>query len=116
MLKYLFLIPIGTSVLGQLIPQFLSLKSWCDKNNGDILTVVGKPHNFARNYLATGGKGFINSGPPDAEILIWIDCDIMFTIDQLETLINIDHPFACGWYVSDLSNQVMCGNWDLEYF
>ena len=116
MLKYLILLPIGSSISGLLIPQLLNLKSWCDRNNGDIYTVTGKPHNFARNLLATGGKGFINSGPPDAEILIWVDSDILFTIEQLEELIKIDHPFAAGWYVSDLSNQVMCGNWDIEYF
>lgn len=115
--KILFLLPIGSSVSGQLIQPLLNLKSWCDKNDADILTVVGKPHNFARNYLATGGKGFIDSGPPDGvEWLIWIDSDIIFTIEQLEILLKIEHPFVAGWYVSDLSKSVMAGKWDIEHF
>ena len=115
--KYLFLLPIGNSVSGQLIEPLLNLKAWCEKNDGDIITVVGKPHNFARNYLATGGKGFIDPQPPaDVEWLIWIDSDILFTIDKLNILLKINHPFVAGWYISDLSKQVMAGNWDEEYF
>lgn len=115
--KILFLIPIGSSIPGQLIQPLLNLKAWCEKNDADIMTVVGKPHNFARNFLATGGKGFINPGPPEGvEWLIWLDSDILFTIEQLEILLKIEHPFVAGWYVSDLSKSVMAGKWDLDYF
>jgi hypothetical protein len=116
MLDYIFLIPIGSTINGKLLEQYLKLRSWCDKNNADILITNGKMHNFARNYLATGGKGFENPGPPDAKWLIWLDSDIQFTIEQIETLIKIEHPFVSGWYVSDLGNQVMAGRWDIEFF
>ena len=116
MLDYIFLIPIGSSIDGKLLEQYLKLRSWCDKNNADILITTGKMHNFARNYLATGGKGFDNPTPPDAKWLIWLDSDIQFTIDQIETLIKIEHPFVSGWYVSDLGNQVMAGKWDIDFF
>jgi hypothetical protein len=116
MLDFLFLLPIGSSISGKLIPQLLTLKTWCNKHNSDILTVTGMPHNFARNFLATGGKGFDNPTPPDAKWVIWIDSDIVFSIEQLELLIRIDHPFVCGWYVSDDSDSAMCGNWDVDYF
>lgn len=116
MLDYLFLLPIGSSISGKLIPQLLELKTWCMTHNADILTVTGMPHNFARNFLATGGKGFENPTPPDAKWVIWIDSDIVFSMAQLEHLIRIDHPFVCGWYVSDDSDNAMCGNWDEEYF
>lgn len=115
--RILFLIPIGSSIPGQLVQPLLNLKAWCEKNDADILTVTGKPHNFARNFLATGGKGFVNPGPPEGvEWLVWLDSDIMFTMQQLELLLKIEHPFVAGWYVSDLSKQVMCGKWDLEHF
>lgn len=116
MLDYIFLIPIGSSVNGKLIEQLLKLKTWCNNNNADIMITVGKMHNFARNYLATGGKGFANPSPPDAKWLIWLDSDIQFSIEQIEMLIKIDHPFVSGWYVSDLGNQVMAGKWDEEFF
>lgn len=115
--KYLFLLPIGENISGQLIEPLLNLKAWCEKNDGNILTVVGKPHNFARNYLATCGKGFIDPQPAmEIEWFIWLDSDILFTIDQLDILLKINHPFVSGWYISDLSKQVMAGKWDIEYF
>ena len=86
MLKCLFLIPIGSGISGRLIPRYLELQTWCDKNNSKILTITGRPHNFARNYLATGGKGFVKPGPPDAEWLFWIDADIVFTTQGRETV------------------------------
>lgn len=115
--RILFLLPIGSTIDGRLVQPLLKLKTWCDKNDADIMTCVGKPHNFARNFLATGGKGFVNPGPPEGvEWLIWLDSDIVFTMEQLEVLLKIDHPFVAGWYVSDLSKQAMCGRWDVEYF
>jgi hypothetical protein len=116
MLDYMFCIPIGSTINGKLIEPLMKLRSWCDKNNSDISFTVGQMHNFARNYLATGGKGFSNPGPPDAKWLIWIDSDILFTIEQIEQLISIDHPFVSGWYVSDLGKQVMAGNWNIDFF
>ena len=74
--------------------------------------------NFARNYLATGGKGFVDTSPPDAEWLFWIDSDVNFTIDQVETILSIgdEHKFVTGWYRSNYSDNAMVGNWDEDFF
>lgn len=118
MLKCIFLIPIGSSVSGKLLPRFLELQTWCNQNNSQILTITGRPHNFARNFLATGGKGFTNPGPPDAEWLFWLDADIVFTIEQIEDMLNIpdEHKFCAGWYRSNNTDQAMCGLWDVDFF
>ena len=116
MLDNLILIPIGTSIHGKLIPQLLKLQEWCLKNNSEIKTITGMMHNFARNYLATSDEGFVSPKPPNANNLIWIDSDIVYTIEQLETLINNEHKFCAGWYRSNETKQVMAGYWDLKFF
>jgi hypothetical protein len=94
------------------------LQSWCDQNNSAIMTCHGFFLNFARNYLATGGKGFADTTPPDSEWLFWIDSDISFSIEQIEMLINIpsEHKFVTGWYRSNYSDQAMLGYWDEDFF
>jgi len=118
MLDYIFLTPIAGGMTGNIVPQYLALQSWCDKNNSAILTCHGLFLNFARNYLATGGKGFADTRPPDAEWLFWIDSDIKFSIEQIEALVNIPkkHKFVTGWYRSNYSDQAMVGNWDEDFF
>ena len=113
---YNFLIPIGSAINGMLIPQLLELQKWCIANNGIISTVTGKVHNFARNHLATNGGGFVNSDPPDAEWLIWIDSDIVFDESHLKKLLDFDSKFCAGWYISDLSSNVMAGYMNEEFF
>ena len=106
MLNCIFLVPIDhRGVQGKLINKYLQLQSWCDRNNSAILTVSGLFLNFARNYLATGGKGFVDTSPPDAEWLFWIDSDVDFTIEQVEYMMSLpkDKKFLCGWYRSDYS-------------
>ena len=119
MLKCTFLIPIDhRGIQGELMPQYLQLQSWCEKNNCAILTCHGLFLNFARNYLATGGKGMIDTRPPDSEWLVWIDSDIRFTIEQMEDLLNVpsEHKFVTGWYRSNQSDQAMVGYWEEEFF
>ena len=119
MLNCLFLVPIDhRGVQGKLISNYLNLQSWCDRNASAILTCHGMFLNFARNYLATGGKGFVDTRPPDAEWLFWIDSDVDFTIEQVEYMMSLpkDKKFLCGWYRSDYSDKAMVGNWDEDYF
>ena len=119
MLNCLFLVPIDhRGVQGKLISNYLNLQSWCDRNGSAILTCHGMFLNFARNYLATGGKGFVDTRPPDAEWLFWIDSDVDFTIEQVEYMMSLpkDKKFLCGWYRSDYSDKAMVGNWDEDYF
>ena len=118
MLDYIFLTPIAGGISGNIVPQYLKLQSWCDKNNSAILTCHGLFLNFARNFLATGGKGFVDTSPPDAEWLIWIDSDIQFSIEQIEALISVpsEYKFVTGWYRSNYSDQAMVGNWDEDFF
>jgi len=118
MLDYIFLTPIANGMTGNIVPQYLKLQSWCDKNNSAILTCHRLFLNFARNYLATGGKGFVDTRPPDAEWLFWIDSDIQFSIEQIEALISVpdEHKFVTGWYCSNYGDQAMVGNWDEDFF
>lgn len=119
MLNTIFLIPIDhRGIQGQLFDQYLSLHSWCQKNNSAIFTCSGLFLNFARNHLATGGKGNVDPRPIDAEWLFWIDSDIRFTIEQVEHLHNLapKHKFVTGWYKSDNSDQSMVGKWNKDYF
>ncbi len=119
MLDCIFLIPIDhRGVQGKLFPQYLQLQSWCERNNAAILTCSGLFLNFARNYLATGGKGYVNTDPPEAEWLFWIDSDVDFSIEQIEYMMSIpkENKFVTGWYRSDYSDNAMVGNWDEDYF
>jgi hypothetical protein len=119
MLDCIFLIPIDhRGVQGKLFPQYLQLQSWCERNNAAILTCSGLFLNFARNYLATGGKGYVNTTPPEAEWLFWIDSDVEFSIEQIEYMMSIpkENKFVTGWYRSDYSDNAMVGNWDEDYF
>jgi len=119
MLDHVFLIPIDhRGIQGPCFGQYLELQTWCDKNNSAIMTCDGLFLNFARNYLATGGGGYVDSSPPKAEWLFWIDSDINFTIEQIEYLVSMppENKFITGWYRSDYGDQAMVGNWDLDYF
>ena len=119
MLDCLFLVPIDhRGIQGKLFSQYLQLQSWCDRNNSAIFTVNGLFLNFARNYLATGGKGLTDPRPPEAKWLFWIDSDIAFTIEQVEKLLSVpeEHKFCNGWYVQDSSDNAMCGMWDEDFF
>tara|TARA_Y100001937_G_scaffold53658_1_gene74085 strand:+ start:88269 stop:88961 length:693 start_codon:yes stop_codon:yes gene_type:complete len=119
MLDNIFLIPIDhRGIQGKVFNQYLELQSWCEKNNSAILTCNGLFLNFARNYLATGGKGYIDTSPPDAKYLFWIDSDILFNISQIEQLASMPEQFKfiTGWYRSDQGDKAMVGNWDEDYF
>jgi|TARA_R110002110_G_scaffold85081_5_gene221006 hypothetical protein len=119
MLDCVFLVPIDhRGIQGKLMNNYLNLQSWCHANNSQILTVNGLFLNFARNYLATGGKGFVDPTPPDAEWLFWIDSDVDFSIEQVEQLLSVPpkNKFVSGWYRSDYSDHAMVGNWDEDYF
>ena len=110
MLDCVFLVPIDhRGVQGKLMNNYLNLQSWCNANNSQILTVNGLFLNFARNYLATGGKGFANPTPPDAEWLFWIDSDVDFSIEQIEQLLSVPstNKFVSGWYRSDYSDHAI---------
>jgi hypothetical protein len=119
MLDYIFLVPIDhRGVQGNCFNQYLELQSWCNKNNSAIFTCNGLFLNFARNFLATGGGGYADTSPPEAEWLFWIDSDIQFSIKQIEEMIKIpkDKKFVSGWYRSNYSDQAMVGKWDGDFF
>lgn len=114
-----FLTPIDhRGIQGKLFPQWLRLQQWCDANDSAILSVDGMFLNFARNHLASGGGGFAEPTPPEADWLFWIDSDIQFTISQVEDLLSIDpeKKFVTGWYRAADNDLAMVGDWDEEYF
>ena len=119
MLNCIFLIPIDhRGIQGKCFEQYLRLQSWCDKNNSTIYTCNGLFLNFARNFLASGGGGFADTTPPDAEWLFWIDSDVQFNIEQIEHMLSIppDKKFVTGGYRSDYSDKAMVGDWNEDFF
>ena len=118
-MRCVFLTPIDhRGIQGKLFHQWLRLQQWCDANDSAILSVDGMFLNFARNHLASGGGGFAEPTPPEAEWLFWIDSDIQFTIRQVEDLLNIDpeKKFVTGWYRASDNDFAMVGDWNEDYF
>ena len=117
-MKYAFLIPIYNTISGRLLPQFLNLQEWCSQLDGKIYTVVGRTHNDGRNWLATHGGGFADPNKliDKVDYLVWIDADQQFNYQQLNTLLEQNHPFCAGWYVKDLSGTAMIADWDEDNF
>tara|TARA_Y100000004_G_scaffold161644_1_gene189825 strand:- start:4355 stop:5041 length:687 start_codon:yes stop_codon:yes gene_type:complete len=118
-MRCVFLTPIDhRGIQGKLFPQWLRLQQWCDANDSAILSVDGMFLNFARNHLASGGGGFAEPTPPEADWLFWIDSDIQFTIRQVEDLLSIDpeKKFVTGWYRASNNDFAMVGDWNEDYF
>ena len=119
MIDTAFLIPIDhRGIHGLLFEQYLELHTWCEENNSQIVTCQGMFLNFARNHLATGGSGYMDPTPIEAEWLFWIDSDIQFTMDQIKHLHGIKdrHKFVTGWYQSNFTDAAMVGLWDKKHF
>tara|TARA_R100000008_G_C3575991_1_gene165301 strand:+ start:954 stop:1610 length:657 start_codon:yes stop_codon:yes gene_type:complete len=118
--KVIICIPTFVSVHAELFDQFMKLAVWADKNDYPILTVPDRTHNDARNWLATGGGGFSNSRMliNMTDTFVWIDSDMVFTHDDLEQLIEHEHPFVSGVYYKGQENKkiVMAAKWDEEKF
>jgi hypothetical protein len=121
-MKYAFLMPVGHSISGKLLPQLLNLQDYTKQIDGQILTIANRTHVDARNWLATGGGGFKNPTNliDQAEWLVWIDSDQQFNLGQIKTLLDRPEKFVSGWYIKDTagqrSPQAMVAQWDEEYF
>ena len=120
--KIAICIPTHTSISALLFDQWIGLSAWCANNNIPLITIANRTHNDARNWLATGGGGFIQPqimlGMFDT--FIWIDSDMSFGIHQIETLLEHTHPFVSGvYYKTDelgKNKTVMAARWDEEKF
>ena len=114
--KIVICIPTYVSVSSSLFNQWIQLAKWCTEKNIEIITISNRTHNDARNWLATGGGGFQNPTNLINEVdwLIWIDSDQFFTKNNLQTLIDCDEKFCCGWYVKDTAPMV--AKWDEDKF
>lgn len=120
--KVAILIPTYNSVSAKLFDQWINLGAWADKNNHKIVSIANRTHNDARNWLATGGAGFMN---PDLmlalfDTFVWIDSDMQFASHQLEALLEHDHPFVSGVYYKtdpdDSYKEIMAARWNEEKF
>jgi hypothetical protein len=103
-LKYAFLIPIGNSISGKLIPQLLQLHNLAKRVGARIYTIPNRIHVDARNALATKGGGFVNPTKliKDTEWLVWFDADQAYTMSNVKRLLEYDEEekFISGWYIS----------------
>lgn len=123
-LQYAFLIPIGDSISGKLIPQLLQLHNLAKEVGARIYTIPNRIHVDARNALATKGGGFVDPTRliRDAEWLVWFDSDQVYTMDQVKALLAYDQEqkFISGWYIKDSAGtrnpQAMVARWDEEHF
>ena len=84
--KVAILIPTYNSTSAKLFDQWIQLGAWAEKYNVKIISVANRTHNDARNWLATGGAGFMN---PDLmlslfDTFLWIDSDMKFDVTQIE--------------------------------
>ena len=120
--KVAILIPTYNNISARLLDQWFQLGAWASQNEYKILTVTNRTHNDARNWLATGGAGFMN---PDLmlsmfDVFVWIDSDMQFQTHQIQSLLEHEHPFVSGvYYKTDDSNtikEVMAARWDEEKF
>ena len=121
-MRYAFLIPIGDSISGKLIPQLLNLQDYTKQVDGKIFTIANRTHVDARNWLATAGGGFKNPTNliDQCEWLVWLDSDQQFNLGQIKMLLDRPEKFVSGWYIKDhagqRSPQAMVAHWDEEYF
>ena len=114
--KVVLAIPTYVSVSAVLFQQWIDVSRWCGKNNIEILTIPNRTHNDARNWLATGGGGFQypHHLTDQVDWIIWLDSDQVFTIKDLEKLIDCDDKFCTGWYLKE--ETPMVARWDEETF
>ena len=100
--KVIICIPTYFSVHAELLEQFITLGSWASSNDYPILTIFNKSQLDAKNWLATGGGGLSNSKMLNqmTDTLVWINSNIVFNTNQIEQLIDNEHPFAsCVIYI-----------------
>jgi len=121
--KVCICIPTYVSIKAELFQQFLDLSNWATLNNYPLLTIANRTHNDARNWLATAGGGHKNPTNliNQVDTIIWIDSDMVFSVEQLNKLLTYDDPFIAGWYIkTDTQNlptpNVMAARWDEDKF
>ena len=114
--KTVIVIPTYVSVSAVLFQQWMDIARWCGKNEIEIMTIPNRTHNDARNWLATGGGGFVKPRHLTDQIdyIIWIDSDQVFSIDDLKKIIDCDDKFCTGWYLK--GDTPMVARWDEETF
>ena len=121
-MKYAFLMPIGDSISGKLIPQLLATNRYISQVDGELFTIANRTHVDARNWLATAGGGF--KYPTNlidkVDWLVWLDSDQVYNVGQIKKLLDRPEKFVSGWYIKDSSGvrnpQAMVAHWDEEYF
>ena len=114
--KVVICIPTHGSVSALLFGQWIGLSAWCTKKNIPIVTIENRTHNDARNWLATAGGGFQkpNQLINQVDYIIWIDSDQVFSVEDLEKLIDCDEKFCTGWYLK--GDTPMVARWDEKTF
>jgi hypothetical protein len=123
--KVCICIPTYVSIKAELFQQFIELIQWASRRPlTTITTIPNRTHNDARNWLATAGGGNANPNnlTEQVDIIVWIDSDMVFTLEDITKLLSYeDDPFVAGWYVKT-NNQnmptsnIMAARWDEDKF
>lgn len=114
----------GRSFSNKFLTCWTNLVAECIKR--EINVIVNSQYSsvvhFARAKCLGGDvKGGNNQKPFQGQLkydyIFWIDSDIIFSPEQVFTLLQSPHQITCGMYLmEDLKNLAVVKEWDIEYF
>jgi hypothetical protein len=121
--KIVFCLP-GRSFSNNFISSWTSLIGWCMDNN--IQPILANSYDSNVYYVRSkclGGdvmKGE-HQVPFDGRIsydyIMWIDSDMVFSIDNFKSLLSMNTDIASGMYkMNDGKHYATVKNWDKEYY
>lgn len=122
-IKVIFCLP-GAEYSGKFLSNWSNLLLWCFNNNFDVK--ISQKYNsmvhFARSNCLCGdnrrgAKQLPFNGNIDYDYIMWIDSDIIFTVNDFIKLINNDKDVVCGLYkMAGGQKYAVVEKWDLDYW
>lgn len=122
-MKIVFCLP-GKSFSGRFLRCWSELLAWCIRNGISVSLQQYYSCNiyYVRN-MCLGGNILNGSsqkpfnGQLDYDYIMWIDSDIIFTVEQFKTLLNRNKDAVSGMYLmEDGLNYATVKNWDETFF
>jgi hypothetical protein len=122
-MKIVFCLP-GKSFSGHFLKCWTELLAWC-MNNG-ITVSIQQYYScniyYVRNLclggnVLNGGTQKPFNGQLDYDYMMWIDSDILFTVEQFVKLLSHQKDIVSGAYLmEDDYNYATVENWDEDFF
>ena len=105
--KIVFCLP-GSYFSGRFLINFTTLKGLLDANEVQCYISYSQGSCLHRLRNECGGGNIFNglyqtpfSDKVDYDYLMWIDSDIVFSIESFERLVMMDREIATGWYMQE---------------